>query len=231
MNDPYMISIVHLTNLSMFCKFLNTLGNFSFSLALAKLLYSEPSPDPSQHSKEHKLKDALETTNAARKFLNLPPHISSSSVTLLCTSFDSESQVLAKYHDAKDILSALGKFPNVCIYHGVNAWELVSTFPISSSSNQTCPPSFSSFNACHLDPQQHTSIETPSWVKGCRSEDNGSIQVAFDAIVWNHPHLGTEDFRLHRFLMAHFFHSVSQVLKKEDNHQHGGHVTVTLVQG
>ena len=29
----------------------------------------------------------------------------------------------------------------------------------------------------------------------------------FDLILWNHPHLGTEDFRLHRFLMAHFFAS------------------------
>lgn len=31
-------------------------------------------------------------------------------------------------------------------------------------------------------------------------------------VAWNHPHLGVEDFRLHRFLMAHFFQSVADVL-------------------
>lgn len=35
----------------------------------------------------------------------------------------------------------------------------------------------------------------------------------FDCVVWNHPHLGTEDYRLHRFLLAHFFASVKKVLK------------------
>ncbi|TPX35516.1 hypothetical protein SmJEL517_g02030 [Synchytrium microbalum] len=47
----------------------------------------------------------------------------------------------------------------------------------------------------------------------------------FDAIVWNHPHLGTEDFRLHGFLMAHFFHSCSEVLSPR------GHVCVSVVSG
>lgn len=33
--------------------------------------------------------------------------------------------------------------------------------------------------------------------------------LKFDRIVWNHPHLGTEDFRLHRCLLAHFFSSAA----------------------
>ncbi|EGD73634.1 hypothetical protein PTSG_05342 [Salpingoeca rosetta] len=49
--------------------------------------------------------------------------------------------------------------------------------------------------------------------------------VQFDAIVWNHPHLGVEDFRLHKFLMAHFFHSAEQCLAPN------GFVSVSLVQG
>ena len=29
--------------------------------------------------------------------------------------------------------------------------------------------------------------------------------LQLSAVAWNHPHLGVEDFRLHKFLMAHFF--------------------------
>eukprot|EP00039_Didymoeca_costata_P016129 m.284047 g.284047 ORF g.284047 m.284047 type:complete len:370 (+) comp16339_c3_seq12:1403-2512(+) len=49
--------------------------------------------------------------------------------------------------------------------------------------------------------------------------------ITFDLILWNHPHLGVEDFRLHRFLMAHFFHSSARHLCDS------GHVSVTLVEG
>ena len=47
----------------------------------------------------------------------------------------------------------------------------------------------------------------------------------FDGIIWNHPHLGVEDFRLHRFLMAHFFHSAATALKPD------GFISVSLVRG
>lgn len=47
----------------------------------------------------------------------------------------------------------------------------------------------------------------------------------FDAIVWNHPHLGVEDFRLHRFLMAHFLHSAMECRAP------AGTISVSLVQG
>ncbi|CAJ1377439.1 unnamed protein product [Effrenium voratum] len=45
----------------------------------------------------------------------------------------------------------------------------------------------------------------------------------FDIIAWNHPHLGTEDFRLHRFLLAHFFHA--------KHLQPGGKVVLALLEG
>lgn len=47
----------------------------------------------------------------------------------------------------------------------------------------------------------------------------------FDRIVWNHPHLGTEDFRLHRCLLAHFFASASNQLND------GGKIIVSLLEG
>ncbi|CAE8588428.1 unnamed protein product [Polarella glacialis] len=47
----------------------------------------------------------------------------------------------------------------------------------------------------------------------------------WDVIAWNHPHLGTEDFRLHRLLLAHFCAAAAGSLRE------GGHVVVSLVEG
>lgn len=47
----------------------------------------------------------------------------------------------------------------------------------------------------------------------------------WDIIAWNHPHLGTEDFRLHRFLLAHFFAAAEASLSP------GGRIVLSLVEG
>jgi hypothetical protein len=39
--------------------------------------------------------------------------------------------------------------------------------------------------------------------------------LKLDVVAWNHPHLGVEDFRLHKFLMAHFFESLRNSLKAD----------------
>ena len=53
----------------------------------------------------------------------------------------------------------------------------------------------------------------------------GFANSHLNLILWNHPHLGTENFKLHKFLMAHFFRSCSAVLCKD------GQVVITLVEG
>ena len=50
-------------------------------------------------------------------------------------------------------------------------------------------------------------------VHGVNALDNAQLSTvigtqAVDAIVWNHPHLGTEDSKAHFELLCHFFHSV-----------------------
>ncbi|KAI9032230.1 hypothetical protein DFJ74DRAFT_326941 [Hyaloraphidium curvatum] len=50
-------------------------------------------------------------------------------------------------------------------------------------------------------------------------------RTRFDRIAWNHPHLGTEDFRLHRCLLAHFFRSAAGRIVS------GGRVQVSLLEG
>ena len=48
---------------------------------------------------------------------------------------------------------------------------------------------------------------------------------SFSAIVFNHPHLGIEDAKMHRILLAHFFHSCRPHLRP------GARVYVSLVEG
>lgn len=46
-------------------------------------------------------------------------------------------------------------------------------------------------------------------------ELHSSFNEKFDFVVWNHPHLHIEDFKLHGVLLAHFFDSVSRVLTRQ----------------
>eukprot|EP01060_Flectonema_neradi_P010474 TRINITY_DN17574_c0_g1_i2.p1 TRINITY_DN17574_c0_g1~~TRINITY_DN17574_c0_g1_i2.p1 ORF type:complete len:340 (+),score=56.90 TRINITY_DN17574_c0_g1_i2:52-1020(+) len=47
----------------------------------------------------------------------------------------------------------------------------------------------------------------------------------FDVILWNHPHLGTEDFNLHRFLLTHFMDSARGHLNP------GGKIILSVLRG
>jgi hypothetical protein len=55
-------------------------------------------------------------------------------------------------------------------------------------------------------------------------------ETRYDVIIWNHPHLGTEDFRRHQFLLAHFFKSVTDVLADESQ-EYQPRICVSLVRG
>ncbi|KAI8855259.1 hypothetical protein BC829DRAFT_428848, partial [Chytridium lagenaria] len=191
-------------------------GNFSFSLALARLLWPDPSkpqPIPTLSTTPLVQTQLISKESVAREYLGLPAGFNTSEITILTTSFDTRDQLLGKYPESRDIIAGLEKFSkNVFVMHGINAWELASQFKPCGS-------------------------DRPNWKNGQREDGT----VGFDAIVWNHPHLGTEDFRLHRFLMAHFFKSVSDVLRKpsdidgegpaEMSSRTGGCVVVSLVRG
>jgi hypothetical protein len=47
----------------------------------------------------------------------------------------------------------------------------------------------------------------------------------FERIIWNHPHLGVENFKTHQFLFLHFFKSALQVLDTR------GRIVLSVVQG
>lgn len=135
------------------------------------------------------------TAQLITDYLQLDLATARQNMQLFCTSFDDELELLDKYPETKHILAQLKRYPNVHVSLGS------ARFP--SASMPTCnlsqPPLNSqvvhSVNAWELS--QHFSGEKVS------------------VVAWNHPHLGVEDFRLHRFLMAHFFHSVSEVLHRK----------------
>ncbi|TPX47582.1 hypothetical protein SeMB42_g02098 [Synchytrium endobioticum] len=144
-------------------------GNFSFALALSRFLRAgQPEALQIAYRYLHKEIPPCQPQHQPRQY-----HV-------LATSFDTYDQVIDKHPESRDILRKIGALEFAQVMHGVNAWELQTTF---------------------------------------------QSRQAFDAIIWNHPHLGTEDFRLHRFLMAHFFKSCADVLAPN------GHVCVSLVSG
>ncbi|KAJ3044593.1 hypothetical protein HDV00_001519 [Rhizophlyctis rosea] len=100
-------------------------GNFSFSLALCRILYPRSS-DP-----------AITPTNAhiAHTFLSLPfKSFPSANIEITTTSFDTREQLYNKYHDSREILVALEErySDHVKILHGINAWELQKHFGVGA---------------------------------------------------------------------------------------------------
>uniref|UniRef100_A0A0G4FQG7 C2H2-type domain-containing protein n=1 Tax=Chromera velia CCMP2878 TaxID=1169474 RepID=A0A0G4FQG7_9ALVE len=152
-------------------------GNFSFAGACASLLWG--------HS-EGALEDdekVLQRVDALCTHLLLPP-AEASETLIVATSFDERDELLEKYPECEGIFLRLESHPeHVSLMHGVNAWALEDSFPLSLSEKK------------------------------------------FDRVVWNHPHLGIEDLRLHRFLMSHFFHSARNALAVS------GILVVSLVDG
>lgn len=80
-------------------------------------------------------------------------------------------------------------------------------------------PILSALGKPSLQPHVRVMHDINAW------QTSQQLAGTFDQISWNHPHLGVEDFRLHRFLMAHFFDSVRRSLTSS------GRVTVSLVHG
>jgi hypothetical protein len=87
-------------------------------------------------------------------------------------------------------------------------------------------PEFASIEAklLRFDPQ---CVQLRHNVNAWAITDAFGSDTLFDVIAWNHPHLGVESFKLHRFLMAHFFHSARASLAASDN----AAVIVSLVDG
>lgn len=52
-----------------------------------------------------------------------------------------------------------------------------------------------------------------------------------DFVLWNHPHLGTEDFRLHRFLLSHFFYAAHMLARRRHLNAEECWLMMVLIEG
>eukprot|EP00933_Yihiella_yeosuensis_P006988 TRINITY_DN111854_c0_g1_i1.p1 TRINITY_DN111854_c0_g1~~TRINITY_DN111854_c0_g1_i1.p1 ORF type:complete len:521 (+),score=111.28 TRINITY_DN111854_c0_g1_i1:51-1613(+) len=180
-------------------------ANFSFALALVKLLEPPasllpappPKPGKSESFKAKKKREAAEAKAAAaeadpEKAQQPDPLTVASaylglgfdecrSAKIVATCYEGEKELLEKYPEVVGILSQLNAHASkIEVRFGVDALDLRSSFG-----------------------------DGKHW----------------DVIAWNHPHLGTEDFRLHRFLLAHFFASAAGMLRDH------GCISLSLVEG
>ena len=147
-------------------------------------------------------------------------------VNLVCTGFDAYPDLKRKYKNVNHILNQIQKLNtcngddgqhcrnvhvyrnkrpraeespqrhclSICVRHGVNALALPFYFPKFNGSSSLKEAS----NNLHVQQPQHRHV--------------------FDHVLFNHPHLGTENAKLHHYFLCHLFHSVTQVLKQPTPH-------------
>jgi len=74
--------------------------------------------------------------------------------------------------------------------------------------------------------ESHENVEIVHNVNAWDPRTFSQSHAKWSRILWNHPHLGIENFKQHRFLMSHLFYTTSQLLTDDD-----GLIMVTLVRG
>lgn len=129
--------------------------------------------------------------------------------SVFCTGIDSRSELQAKYGDIENTLKRIsslsGKVPT-----------LLNTNKQDYSASTMNIHLHHCVNAIHSDCPTDLKPE-PTLPPGCK----------FKQVIFNHPHLGSEDAAKHSRFLAHFFHSAS-------NHwlsHSGGVLHLTLVKG
>ncbi len=111
-------------------------GNFSFTLALCRLLFNDARPRK-QKAVFNATSLEIEEREKARKqrqvaidYLGIDSSNNESPIQIIATSFDSRQQLLSKYQETKEIIPAIERFGSDCVrlIHQINAWELSTHF-------------------------------------------------------------------------------------------------------
>ena len=122
-------------------------------------------------------------------------------VSLTATGIDLLEELTSKYKDATFVLHQLSKCQSphfsVAVRHGINA----IVHPSTTSGDPTT-----------------SSSSSPS--------TDANTNKKFDVVVFNHPHLGVEDAKLHGRFLCHLFYAVNTHWMKSNGIFH-----LTLVQG
>ena len=146
-------------------------------------------------------------------------HIEGKASVLICGDGNfSFSQAIARLqkHGEHDLLARLvgreaGPFDLHCTSFDTRA-QLLSKYPECAQ----ILDNLASMSACAVSVEHGVNAwELPAHYPG----------RLFDVVLWNHPHLGTENFNLHRFLLSHFMHAAEKVLRP------GGSIVLSVLSG
>ncbi|KAJ3087193.1 hypothetical protein HK102_011616 [Quaeritorhiza haematococci] len=177
-------------------------GNFSFSLALARLLWKPRNADDkskatslNQQSKptitvtaeDPQQTDHYDPTVVFSYFglpLSFPPDL----IQIITTSFDSREQLLQKYPESREILAKIERFNGSKAVKGQDGESDGVDGFVGSGNRITILHNINAWE--------------------CQKHFGEAFPQGFDAV-------GRENLHLHRFLMAHFFRSVTDVLRKD----------------
>lgn len=174
-------------------------GDFSFSLDMCRFLQIDTA-----------IKDALDSKQVASE-----PESNRNIIRIVCTGIDSESDLKAKYRDVdfikKQILSLNRRVPRID----------------EESDHKSKRPKLENVSS-ELQISIHHSVNAiRPWDSDQKySCDPQLSNIKFKHVIFNHPHVGREDAKLHSRFLSHFFHSATNHWLAKD-----GIVHLTLVQG
>lgn len=171
-------------------------GDFSYSLDLARYFATASSSMSQKEKRKIIMKSALEVIKNNNDHINtkliesqMQKH-QKERIEIIASGIDSLEDLLTKYHDADFILKSMknledGQKLSISIYHDINA----IIFPKSLSLGGT--PLSPSYQLVEKLNSKHTHIMNSSILL-----DNKN----FRHIIFNHPHIGTEDAKLHEYV-------------------------------
>jgi len=201
-------------------------GDFSYSLDLARFLRSYHANPQHYHTTSTSSNSSnLPKTNKIDKSYKIWPFLDrSTSIHLIATGIDTYEELSKKYKDSDSILGKLKSMETAAISeppckkpkidNKIILPQSSSTFSVSiqHSINAIQPPTLGSLHMTKEDVKISSSILV-------------GMPKKYHIVIFNHPHLGTEDARMHQRFLSHFFHSCLHVWLSK-----GGVLHLTLVR-
>lgn len=171
-------------------------GNFSFSLAFLKSLIQLFSLDDNNTNTNHN-QEEIQKDEREKERIGGNHSDRCDIIEVYCTSFDSYEEISEKYPESDSILKQIKRINKnnnnlkkkkqlkAFVYHQIDATRIKESFTSSSLLKQQ-----------QQDEEDNKGIEDMQEAK-----DSGD--GFFQEIIFNFPHLGFEDLKMHQRLIAH----------------------------
>ena len=185
-------------------------GDFSYSLDLCRFLRSYASLEYFKAEQHNNYND--NSSNSSNKQDHTQYNFN-----IICSGIDSLEELQHKYRDApftlKKLKSLNGPVPKIITSNKIGGEmidpELVS---LSKTSTPTSIPTLSiaahhCVNAIMVTDSQKAKLPIPSSILSLKPEPALPKNCQFKHVIFNHPHIGSEDAARHGRFLSHFFYS------------------------